>query len=125
MHRSCAQTLTLPLSTTNRRTRVSENFGTHASLKLKDSRKMMQLKFSVMTKHDYFALRRLQTHDQALRAAFTERMLQVTEEETSSPTFRDTLRGDLKTAANNVIKQFEGYNFDIVEQVLITSYVVE
>lgn len=94
-------------------------------VKLKDSRKMMQLKFSVMTKYDFFALRRLQTHDQALRAAFTERMLQVTEEETSDPAFRDTLRADLKTAANDVIKQFEGYDFDIVEQVLITSYVVE
>jgi flagellar basal body-associated protein FliL len=78
-----------------------------------------------MTKYDFFALRRLQTHDQALRAAFTERMLQVTEEETSDPAFRDTLRADLKTAANDVIKQFEGYDFDIVEQVLITSYVVE
>lgn len=94
-------------------------------VKLKDSRKMMQLKFSVMTKYDFFALRRIATHEQALRAAFTERMLQVTEAETTDPTFRETMRADLKTTANDVIKQFEGYDFDIVEQVLITSYVVE
>ena len=94
-------------------------------VKLKDSRKMMQLKFSVMTQHDFFALRRLATHDQALRAAFTERMLQVTEEETRDPTFRDKFRAELKVIANDVIRQIENYDFDIVGQVLITSYVVE
>ena len=52
-------------------------------------------------------------------------MLQVTEEETSDPAFRDKFRAELKTIANDVIRQIENYDFDIVGQVLITSYVVE
>ena len=94
-------------------------------VKMKNSRKMMQLKISVLTKHDFFAKLRLQTHDQALRSIFTERMLEVGEEDTSTPNFRQTLRMDFKAKANELIRNYEGYDFDLVADVLITSYVVE
>ena len=94
-------------------------------VKLQNSRKMMQLKFSVMTKHDEFALMRVQKNEQALRAAFNERMLMISEEDTNRPEFRNELRADLKLAANDTIRRIEDYDFDIVEEVLLTSYVVE
>ena len=86
---------------------------------------MMQLKFSVMTKHDQFALMRIQKNEQALRAAFNERMLMISEEDTNRPEFRNELRNDLKGAANEAMRRIEDYDFDIVEEVLLTSYVVE
>ena len=94
-------------------------------VKLQNSRKMMQLKFSVMTKHDEFALMRVQKNEQALRAAFNERMLMISEEDTNRPEFRNELRNDLKVVANDTMRRIEGYDFDIVEEVLLTSYVVE
>ena len=94
-------------------------------VKLQDSRKMMQLKFSVMTKHDQFAKLRVEKNEQALRAAFNERMLSISEEDTKNPEFRSTLREDFKVAANEVMRKIESYDFDIVEEVLLTSYVVE
>ncbi len=90
-----------------------------------DSPEMMQLKFSVMTKHDEFALMRVQKNEQALRAAFNERMLMISEEDTNRPEFRNELRNDLKVVANDTMRRIEGYDFDIVEEVLLTSYVVE
>ena len=95
------------------------------TVKLQNSRKMMQLKFSVMTKHDEFALMRVQKNEQALRAAFNERMLMISEEDTNRPEFRNELRNDLKVVANDTMRRIEGYDFDIVEEVLLTSYVVE
>ena len=86
---------------------------------------MMQLKFSVMTKHDEFALMRVQKNEQALRAAFNERMLMISEEDTNRPEFRNELRNDLKVVANDTMRLIEGYDFDIVEEDLLTSYVVE
>ena len=94
-------------------------------VKMKNSRKMLQLKLSVFAKHDFFASLRMQTHDLALRAAFTERMLEVTEEETLNPGFRKDLRADFKAAANELFRNYEGYDFDLVADVLITSYVVD
>ena len=94
-------------------------------VKMKNSRKMLQLKLSVLTKHDFFAKLRVQTHDQALRSIFTERMLEVTEDDTTDPNFRQTLRADFKAAANELIRNYEGYDFDLVADVLITSYVME
>ena len=94
-------------------------------VKMKNSRKMMQLKLSVLTKHDFFAKLRIRTHEQALRSIFTERMLEVTEEDTAGPNFRQTLRTDFKAKANELIRNYEGYDFDLVADVLITSYVVE
>lgn len=94
-------------------------------VKMKNSRKMMQLKLSVLTKHDFFAKLRVQTHDQALRSIFTERMLEVTVADTEQTNFRQTLRADFTTKANELIRSYEGYDFDLVADVLITSYVVE
>jgi len=94
-------------------------------VKMKNSRKMLQLKLSVLAKHDFFASLRMQTHDLALRAAFTERMLEVTEDETLEPGFRKALRADFKAAANELFRNYEGYDFDLVADVLITSYVVD
>lgn len=94
-------------------------------VKMKNSRKMMQLKLSVLTKHDFFAKLRVQTHDQALRSIFTERMLEVTEDDIAQPNFRQSLRADFKSKANELIRNYEGYDFDLVADVLITSYVVE
>ena len=94
-------------------------------VKMKNSRKMLQLKLSVLTKHDFFAKLLVQTHDQALRSIFTERMLEVTEDDTTDPNFRQTLRADFKAAANELIRNYEGYDFDLVADVLITSYVME
>ena len=67
----------------------------------------------------------LKKNEQALRAAFNERMLSISEEDTKNPEFRNTLREDLKVAANDVMRKIESYDFDIVEEVLLTSYVVE
>ena len=94
-------------------------------VKLQNSRKIMQLKFSVMTKYDQFALMRIQKNEQALRAAFNERMLMISEEDTNRPEFRNELRNDLKVVANEAMRRIEDYDFDIVEEVLLTSYVVE
>ena len=94
-------------------------------VKMKNSRKMMQLKLSILTKHDFFAKLRMQTHDLALRSIFTERMLDITEEDTSDPGFRKALRADFKAKANELIREYEDYDFDLVADVLITSYVVE
>ncbi len=94
-------------------------------VKLNNSRKMMQLKFSVMTNYDEFAEMRVRKNDTAIRAAFNERMLMVSEEDTNQPEFRTELRGDLKNAANEVLRKIEGYDFDLVDEVLITSYVIE
>ena len=52
-------------------------------------------------------------------------MLEVTEEDTADPNFRQTLRADFKAKANELIRNYEGYDFDLVADVLITSYVVE
>ena len=69
-------------------------------VKMKNSRKMMQLKLSVLTKHDFFAKLRLQTHDQALRSIFTERMLEVTEEDTDLLRFLSALAHMSYTSPN-------------------------
>ena len=94
-------------------------------VKMKNSRKMLQLKLSVLAKHDFFASLRMQTHDLALRAAFTERMLEVTEDETLEPGFRKALRADFKVLANELFREYEEYDFDLIADVLITSYVVD
>jgi flagellar basal body-associated protein FliL len=94
-------------------------------VKMKNSRKMMQLKLSVLTRHDIFAKLRVRNHDQALRSIFTERMLEITENDIAEPNFRQALRTDFKTKANELIRSYEGYDFDLVADVLITSYVVE
>ena len=56
---------------------------------------MMQLKFSVMTKHDEFALMRVQKNEQALRAAFNERMLMISEEDTNPDPSLETSLGTI------------------------------
>ena len=94
-------------------------------VKLNNSRKMMQLKFSVMTNYDQFAEMRVRKNDTAIRAAFNERMLMISEEDTNQPGFRSELKSDLKNAANEVLRKIEGYDFDLVDEVLITSYVIE
>ena len=94
-------------------------------VKLNNSRKMMQLKFSVMTNYDQFAEMRVRKNDTAIRAAFNERMLMISEEDTNQQNFRTDLRSDLKKAANDVLRKIEGYDFDLVDEVLITSYVIE
>ena len=94
-------------------------------VKMKNSRKMMQLKLSVLTRHDIFAKLRVRNHDQALRSVFTERMLEISEDDTTKPNFRQTLRADFKAKANELIRNYEDYEFDLVADVLITSYVVE
>ena len=85
----------------------------------------MQLKFSVMTNYDQFAEMRVRKNDTAIRAAFNERMLMISEEDTNQQNFRADLRSDLKKAANDVLRKIEGYDFDLVDEVLITSYVIE
>ena len=94
-------------------------------VKMKNSRKMMQLKLCVLTRLDIFAKLRVRNHDQALRSIFTERMLEITENDIAEPNFRQALRTDFKTKANELIRSYEGYDFDLVADVLITSYVVE
>ena len=94
-------------------------------VKLNNSRKMMQLKFSVMTNYDEFAEMRVRKNDTAIRAAFNERMLMISEEDTNQKDFRADLRSDLTKAANDVLRKIEGYDFDLVDEVLITSYVIE
>ena len=95
-------------------------------VKLKDSRKFLQLKFSVLTKHDFMAQRRVAKHERALRAAFNERMLKISEDDTNVEGFRSGLSGDLVKLANESIVRAEVDRFpDIVEDVLITSFIVE
>jgi len=52
-------------------------------------------------------------------------MLEITENDIAEPNFRQALRTDFKTKANELIRSYEGYDFDLVADVLITSYVVE
>ena len=95
-------------------------------VKLQESRKFMQLKFSVVTKYDFFAARRIGSHEQSLRAAFNDRMLNVSEEDTKAPDFRSSLATDLTSLASAAIKAVEGDDFpNIVDSVLITSFVIE
>ena len=95
-------------------------------VKLQESRKFMQLKFSVVTKYDFFAARRIGSHEQSIRAAFNDKMLNVSEEDTKAPDFRSSLANDLTSLASAAIKAVEGDDFpDIVDSVLITSFVIE
>ena len=95
-------------------------------VKLVNSRKFMQLKFSILTKHDFMAQRRVAKHEKALRAAFNERMLTVSEEDTQAPDFRASLVRDLIALANQSIVRAEVERFpEIVSDVLITSFIVE
>ena len=95
-------------------------------VKLKDSRKFLQLKFSVLTKHDFMAQRRVAKHERALRASFNERMLKISEDDTNVEGFRAQLSQDLVKLANESIVRAEVDRFpEIVEDVLITSFIVE
>ena len=95
-------------------------------VRLKDSRKFLQLKFSILTKHDFMAQRRVAKHERALRAAFNERMLKITEQDTNTEGFRSGLSADLAKLANESITQAEVDRFpEIIENVLITSFIVE
>ena len=95
-------------------------------VRLKDSRKFLQLKFSILTKHDFMAQRRVSKHERALRAAFNERMLMISEEDTNIEGFRSSLSQDLVNLANESIIKAEVDRFpEIVKDVLITSFIVE
>ena len=95
-------------------------------VKLKDSKKFLQLKFSILTKHDFMAQRRVAKHERALRAAFNERMLKISEEDTNVDGFRSQLTADMVILANESIVNAEVDRFpEIVKDVLITSFIVE
>ena len=95
-------------------------------VKLGNSRKFLQLKFSVLTKHDFMAQRRVAKHERALRAAFNERMLKISEEDTSAEGFRRELTSELVILGNESIIKAEVDRFPpIIEDVLITSFIVE
>ena len=95
-------------------------------VKLKESRKFLQLKFSILTKHDFFAQRKIEAHEQMLKASFTERMLNVSESDTELEGYRKTLAEDFKRIANEAISEIEGPDYPaVISSVLITSYVVE
>lgn len=95
-------------------------------VKLVDSRKFLQLKFSLLTKHDFMAQRRVAKHERALRAAFNERMLSISEDDINVQGFRGQLAEDLIKLANESIVKAEVDGFpEIVKDVLITSFIVE
>ena len=53
-------------------------------------------------------------------------MLNVSEDDTKAPDFRSSLSADLTGLASEAIKTVEGEDFpDIVDSVLITSFVIE
>ena len=92
---------------------------------LKNSRKMMQMKFAAVTKHDNFALAKIASHEMSMRSAFSDRLLQVDEAETGSAGFRTKLQTEFAVAANSIVEKYEAYGFNVVEEVLITDLVVQ
>ena len=80
----------------------------------------------MLTKHDFMAQRRVAKHERALRAAFNERMLSISEDDINAEGFRGQLAEDLIKLANESIVKAEVERFpEIVKDVLITSFIVE
>jgi len=90
---------------------------------IQSSRKVMQVTVTVMTHYDQMVIDRVTKHEPMIRASMLEVMGNITEDNLSAPTFKQSLAENLKLAANAVLEEQE--DFGGIERVLFVEYLVQ
>ena len=90
---------------------------------LKDSRRFLQISVGVSTKYDQKILDNVESHLPSLKAVILAALSDYTEEQVTGREARKLLADDIRDVMNIKLEELEG--FGGVEEVLLTSYVMQ